>query len=163
MVLSRTKQWKLSHEPGKVKPIYSTIYLLWVNRRGGVRRQWLFSMGGLYVCFWLCKLSPERTEFFGQPVKCAMNTSVCLSLRGSDISMSLRLSFYESPRLVVRFLDTQLRGQEGGGVRLSLNYNVLHLLGTREIHVCQNSEERVWINTVERVGWNESHSVHRSN
>lgn len=40
--------------------------------------------------------SPERTEFFGQPIKCAMNTSVCLSLQGSDISMSLRLSFYES-------------------------------------------------------------------
>lgn len=41
--------------------------------------------------------SPERTELVAQPIKCAMNTSVCLSLQGSDTSMSLRFSFYESP------------------------------------------------------------------
>lgn len=66
-----------------------------------------------------------------------MNTSVCLSSQGSDISMSLRLSFYESLQLVVRSLDTQrrrararggeARGGEGGRVRLSPHNNVLYL------------------------------------
>lgn len=56
--------------------------------------------------------SPERTEFRGQPIKCAMNTSVCLSLQGSDISMSLRLAFYESLDLRGESKDTQRGGQE---------------------------------------------------
>lgn len=121
MVL-RTKQWKLIHELDKVKPIYLTILLLcacvWVcksfstcwcpvlYRRARVR---VFdSANGTAV---VKSQSPERTEFVAQPIKCAMNTSVCLSLQGSDTSMSLRLSFYESPWSGVRFLDMQLRRQ----------------------------------------------------
>lgn len=63
-IVLRTKQWKPIHELGKVKPIYLTIYLLcvclsdsvWVYRPGRVQMQLLLYMGGLYVCFWLCKL-----------------------------------------------------------------------------------------------------------
>lgn len=57
----------------------------------------------------------QRTEFFGQPINCAMNTSVCLSLQGSDISMSLRPSFYEAPGLAVQSVDTQQWGGGGAG------------------------------------------------
>lgn len=140
MVL-RTKQWKLIHELGKVKPISLTIYLLCVY--GGAvwvyRPVWmllLLYMGGLLIVqidlqHWSCTdiapKTPERTGFSGQPVKCAMNTSVCLSLQGSDISMSLHPSFYESVRLVVRYLGTQHTGQKKGRVRLPLHNNVLNL------------------------------------
>lgn len=132
MVL-RTKQWKLIHELGKVKPIYLTIYLLCVCVFASVwayRPVWMLLL--LYMrrllivqidlqhwsCTNIAPKNPERAGFSGQPIKCAMNTSVCLSLQGSDISMSLRPSFYKSVRLVVWYLGTQHRGQKKGWVGL---------------------------------------------
>lgn len=85
-----------------------------------------------------------------------MNTSVCLSSQGSDISMSLRLSFYESLQLVVRSLDTQRRrararggearggGGESGCLRTTMYfiYDRVHghFLAARRRSVRQNSK-----------------------
>lgn len=139
MVL-RTKQWKPIHELGKIKDLFFlTIYLLClclglyecidlVMCGCSCFYTWqdcvcVFLMVQIDLQHWSCTnsapKSPERTEFLGQPIKCAMNTSVCLSLQGLDISMSLRLSFYESPRLVVWSLDTQHTGQKEVRVTLS--------------------------------------------
>lgn len=101
-----TKLWKLIHRLDKIKPIYLTIYLLCACLCGPTDllvcrcRSFHTREGGVcpfVAANWSRALkSPERTEFFGQPVNCAVNTSVCLSLRGSDISESPRLCFYES-------------------------------------------------------------------
>lgn len=102
-----------------------------------------------------------------------MNTSVCLSSQGSDISMSLRLSFYESLQLVVRSLDTQRRrararggeargggGGESGCLRTTMYfiYDRVHghFLAARRRSVRQNSKgkkKKNGISSRECLGW----------
>lgn len=99
-----TKVWNLIHKLDKIKPIYLTIYLLCLCEPTELLMCRCPSFHTRVDCMcafvpanWSRALkSPERTEFFGKPIKCAVNTSVCLSLQGSDISMSPCLYFYES-------------------------------------------------------------------
>lgn len=84
-----------------------------------------------------------------------MNTSVCLSSQGSDISMSLRLSFYESLQLVVRSLDTQrrrarARGGEargGGGVSQVVSAQQCTLFTTESTAIFSLRGEEVYVKT----------------
>lgn len=97
-----TKLWKLIHEQNKAHLFNNlfTVYVFVWPYPLMCRCQFIHTEEACMCAFVAANWSRafkslERTEFFGQPIKCAVNTSVCLSLLGSDISMS-RLYFYES-------------------------------------------------------------------
>lgn len=123
-----TKLWKLIHRRDKIKPIYLTIYLLCACLCGPTdllvcRCRSFHTREGCVCAFvaanWSRALkSPERTEFFGQPVNCAVNTSVCLSFarfRYFRVSSSLLL-WVSGP--VVRFWHTLTHWEKAAGLSL---------------------------------------------
>lgn len=112
-----TKLWKLIHGQNKAhlfNNLFTVYVFVWAYPLM-CRCQFFHTeehcMCAFVAANWSRALkSPERTKFFGQPIKCAVNTSVCLSLQGSDISMSPRLYFYESQDL---WCDSDTRKHTG--------------------------------------------------